>query len=264
MKKVLFQFTILVLLFFSSWLLLSQVNFMKHIHVDKINKINEKRIGDLIMESVKRNHKEIELSDSVNGVLTAIKDSICITNNIDPSEIQIHLFDEEVINAFTLPGQHMVVYTGLIKYCDGPDQLAGIMAHEIGHMQHSHIMKRLVKEIGIATVLSLGGGNTELLRKIVKTLSSTAFDRKQESEADASAVEDLNKSHIDPKGLADFLTKLSNERIDMPKQLEWISTHPNSKDRAKEILRLKGNSSIAYHQVVGDTEWNILKRVSNN
>ncbi len=260
MNKVLFQFSVLVVLFFTSWFLLSKIDFVKHIHVDQFGKINEHKIGDLIIDNIKKTNKEIE-TDSVVQVLNEMKNKICRSNHIDSSAIKIHLLDDGVINAFTLPDKHMIIYTGLLKYCDSPSELAGIMAHEIGHMEHGHIMKRLVKEMGIAVVLSIGGGNSEILQRIVKTISSTAFDRKQESEADVAAVGYLNNAHIDPKGLADFLLRLSDDNIGMPRQLEWMSTHPDSKDRAREIMKLKGNAGITYIPVVNDEQWKRLKNL---
>jgi predicted Zn-dependent protease len=259
MKKVLFQFFVFATAFFSCWLLLSKIDFVKHMHVEKIGNVNEKRIGDLIIDNIKRTNKEIT-TDSVVQVLEEMKNKICRNNNIDSSEIKIHLLDDNVINAFTLPDKHMILYTGLIEHCDSASELAGIMAHEIGHMQHGHVMKKLIKELGIAVVVSVGGGNSEILRNIVQTLSSRAFDRKQEREADAAAVGYLNNARIDPKGLANFLLRMEDEKKGMPKQLEWISTHPDSKARADEIMGLR-NRLENYMPVISDKQWKLLKKI---
>jgi len=263
MKKVIFQFSVLVILFFSAWLLLSNINFVKHIYIEKFGKINEKRIGDLMIENIRRNNTEI-ISDATKVDLEAIKRRICDSNHINASEIELYLFKDDAINAFTLPGKKMIICTGLIKACDSASELSGVMAHEIGHMQHGHIMRRLVKEMGISIVLSIGGnGNGEMLRRMVKLLSSTAFDRKQESEADAAAVEYLNKAHIDPAGLANLFTRLANEKNDMPKQLEWISTHPNSKERAETILKLK-QAGTTYYSSMPNIDWKRLKATAGD
>jgi len=267
MKKAFLQFLVLLLVFFSSWLLLSQLNFMKYIHVDRITKKTEHKLGDLIMDNIREQKKEIN-NDSVQKVLNELKLRICSNNNINADDIKLHLFSSEEINAFTLPDKHMIIYTGLIKYCKNADELAGVMAHEIGHMEKNHVMKKLVKETGLAVVVSIasGSGNPAIITKILQLLSSTAFDRKQESEADAYAVRYLKNAHIDPAALANLFTRLRYDKPATSGQFDVISTHPSSKDRAAEILKLRGPDTYVtiYTPALDTNSWHTLKSAANN
>ena len=84
--------------------------------------------------------------------------------------------------------------------------------------------------------MSSGNGNSEMIKRALKQLSSSAYDRKMETEADLTAVDYLIKAGIDPEPFANFLYRLSDETQNIPQQIYWISTHPESKKRAEEII----------------------------
>ena len=100
-------------------------------------------------------------------------------------------------------------------------------------------MKKLVKEVGIAMLFAItaGNGSFGIIRELLQTVSSRAFDREQETEADLYAVQLLSKAKINPGGLSDFLFRLSQEKEEIADELLIISTHPGSSDRAAAILK---------------------------
>ncbi len=261
MQKTVLQFFTLVVVFLGVWWLLSQVPFTKHLPVARINKFKEKKLGDYMIENCKKNNYEID-TDSLQQLLDSLKNRVCAPNGINPGAIHIHLLHNDDVNAFALPGQHMVIYTGLLKYCDSASELCGIIAHEIGHMQHNHIMKRIVENIGITAVISVAGGNSQTVQKILTTLSSTAFSRKQEVEADAAAVDYLLRADIDPAGFGNILQRFGQRKNDIPKQMEWLSTHPNSANRAEEVFKRCNRVGAMYMPVISDSSWRMLKRVA--
>lgn len=258
MKKAVLQFIIMAGLFFGTWLLLSQINFTKHFNVNKVSKKNEQKIGDWIMENIRRTENEID-DDTTNAILDSLKSSICTPNRINGADIQVHLVKSSDINAFALPGNHLIIYTGLIQYCRNVDELCGVVGHEIGHMEHNHIMTRLIREMGFAVIMAASGDAT-VIRQILKLLSSSAFDRRQESEADRTSVDYMIDAGINPEALADFLERLAERQSGMPEELEWISTHPNSKERAAEIRKYAGNIKREYMQAISDDTWLLLRK----
>jgi len=264
MNKFLLQLSISLLIFLSVWFLLSRIDFTGNINFKRIGKSTEKKLGNLTLRAIKKNDREIE-SDSVLLLLNDIKKKICVSNNFDPENIKVHVLCNKVINAFSLPDNHLVVYTGLINYCKNPEELAAVMAHEIGHIENKHVMKKLTEEIGLTVLVTLSGAgsNPGIIQHIVKLLTSTAFDRSKEREADAAAVHYLAKTNIDPEHFADFLLRLSNEKSDIPLKLEWVSTHPNSKERADEILRLRKQESYNPVPIFSNDTWESLKTRTN-
>jgi predicted Zn-dependent protease len=165
------------------------------------------------------------------------------------------------VNAFALPDYNMVIYTGLIDYAKNAEEVAGVMAHEIGHMEKNHVMKKLGKEIGIAMLWTIAGGDAgfEIMKETARVLSSSAFDRSQETEADLFAVEMMAKANIDPENLGSFLFRL-NQNNDLPDELVWISTHPDSKERAAEIIAKKKEYTFQAKTIL-NTSWEEVKKI---
>ncbi len=173
-------------------------------------------------------------ADSLLGVL-------CRANDIPRSSVSLHLVECDEVNAFACPGRHLVVYTALLDSCRTESELAGVLAHELAHLTQGHVMQKLMKEVGLATLVTLtsGSSGTEMLGEVARVLSSSAYDRTLESEADALAVRYLQSARIDPRGLADFLLRLSADD-ELPALAEWVSTHPGAAERARRIRQLAG------------------------
>lgn len=246
MTKALIHFFVLAVLFFGMWFVLGSVDFVDLFHIEQFTRDNEHKLGEFILDAVRRGNDELN-SDTVHACLNDILKRLCLANDIADSSITIHILVKDDVNAFALPDRQLVVYTGLIRYCKSPEELSGVLAHEIAHMEHRHVMKKLVKEIGLTMLTTIAGGESsgEIGRQVAKLLSSSAFDREQEAEADISAVHMMAAADIDPGHLADFLFRLSQEKNNIPKHFEWLSTHPNSQDRAAEILKLRKQET--YH-----------------
>ncbi len=264
MKKVFFQFLVLVILFLTLFGGLSSIDFMKYWHLQSINRRTEDKIGQLVIDGIKKSNKEIN-NDSVQVVLNTIKSRICIANSISPADIAIHLVRSDEVNAFAIPGHHIIIYTGLIDRCDSVSELCGVIGHEMGHIQLNHVMKRLLNELGIGLLAAVASnGNSAVIGQIIKILSSTAFARKQESEADKISVRYLEQAHINPKGFANIMLKLADMHAGIPKEMEWISTHPDSKKRADTILSIIHADQSNYTPVLTGSEWLVLKNTANS
>jgi predicted Zn-dependent protease len=150
----------------------------------------------------------------------------------------------------------------LLEDAKSAEEVAGVIGHEIGHMEKDHVMKKLVKEIGISLIMIITGGgeNLEVIKEAGRLLSSTAFDRSQEQEADDYAVQAMIAAKIDIEPLGNFLFRLST-KTDLPDELVWISTHPESKERAATIFKKKKELTYKPEPVL-QTPWDeIVKAV---
>lgn len=237
MRKIFIELFVSVVLLLGTWLLLAQVNWMELFKVEQATQSTEEKLGDLFWDLLKKSDTEITNS-SVVTVVDSMVTFVCDKNNIDRSTIKVHLLQQDEINAFALPNKHLVVYSGLINACENEAELYGVLCHEIAHMEKNHVMNKLVKEIGLSVLISIttGNGNSDVIKRGLKQLSSSAYDRSLESEADLFAVKYLMKAGIDPQPFANFLYRLSDITKGLPEQVYWISTHPESKARAEEII----------------------------
>lgn len=203
----------------------------------KLSKEREKDLAELIMDDLENQYDFYDDSIVVK-VLHPITNRLLDSLNPKKYEYKFHLLDDSnEINAFATLDGNIYVFSGLLKFVDNPEQLAGILAHEIGHHENGDLVDRLMKELGLSVLAAvLTGGDAVMISEISKMLLSTGFDRKQEREADEFAYKLMVKSQINPARLAHFFTKLKAEEKSYPDDLELIMTHPNSKNRIEGAL----------------------------
>lgn len=148
---------------------------------------------------------------------------------------RFHVARNEAINAFAMPGGIIVVYDGLIAATRRPEELAGVLAHEIQHVEQRHSLRAAFKELGLrgAWMLLTGDVGGTMIGQAALELTSRKFSRDDESSADAHAFDALVKHGIDPTGMVDFFTTMAQEnRTKLP---ELLSTHPADAVRQRTL-----------------------------
>ncbi len=258
--KAMLQFAAIVILFIATWFGFSRIDFVRIFHLNSINKKMERKIGDAIIDAIESGNDVIK-SDSLDIIYNKIMSRLCSGTILNSDEIKLHLVKSDQINAYALPGNNIVINTRLIEKCDSASELCGIIAHETGHLELHHVMKRIIGETGISVITSMAtNGNSVIAARIAKHLSTKAFERDQEREADAFAVKCLNAANIGKSGFENFMLKMAKTDGAIPDKLEWVSTHPDSKERVANIRSSKITSPKKYIQVLNDTEWAYLKK----
>ncbi len=260
MRNIIVQGVITLAIFFAAWFVLAQIDWVKHFKVQQVTDKTEEKLGELFLEVFQKTKNEIKNPFVVNSVDSLVA-KICTANDIDRDFIKVHILQEDNINAFALPNGHILIYSGLILNSDNQEELSGVISHEIAHIELNHIMKKLVKEMGLSVLISMttGNGGTEIIKETAKMLSSTAYDRSLEREADIRAVDYLIEAKINPEPFANFLYKLSTNEGETAIYLNWISTHPDSKERAEYIIEYSSNRITDYTAVLSDMTWNKVK-----
>jgi Zn-dependent protease with chaperone function len=144
---------------------------------------------------------------------------------------EFHVATNPAVNAFALPGGIIVVHTGLIAATRRPEELAGVLAHEIQHVEQRHSVEALLKELGLRGIWAVASGDVggTLAGHAAVELMSRRFSRDAEAEADAAGFELLVRNGIDPQGMADFFGTLAASTG--PAMPAWLSTHPASEAR---------------------------------
>jgi predicted Zn-dependent protease len=256
MKKIVFQGLVGVSLLLGTWFILNRINWLEIFRVEQLTNATEQKLGNLFWDTFKISEKE-NINPVVINSVDSLVTKICNSNKIDRNKIQVHVLDKDEINAFALPNGHLVVYTGLILDADNQEELTGVIGHELAHIELNHVMKKLVKEIGLSVLISMttGSGGTEAIKEAAKLLSSSAFDRDFEKEADIKAVDYLVKAEVNPEHFANFLYKLSKQEQEEMKYLTWISTHPDSKERAEYIIQYSKGKKANYKPILSKQKW---------
>ena len=148
--------------------------------------------------------------------------------------LEIYVIDSGTVNAVCLPGNIILVYSGLLRRLQSPEELTATLAHEIAHAMHRDPMQALKRELGLAALFAMVGGRGDgVTGRLMHRLVSNGFSRQQELAADEEALRVLAASDIDPKALADALRRIRGEKADDPAVLQYISTHPGFDERVQ-------------------------------
>jgi beta-barrel assembly-enhancing protease len=210
------------------------------------------KVGAQANQEIANNSKEFPLLPEsgneqvysyVRGITTKILNSGSIKHRNDFPWVVKIIKDDKTLNAFCTPGGYIYVYTGLIKYLDSEDQLAGVMGHEIAHADNRHSMQQMVQLYGIQALASIGaqvatknsGDGTQkaamTAADVATALVGLKFSRAHETDADNSSVRYLCDTDYNAAGSAGFFEKIGNEATPP----EWLSTHPNPANRVQNI-----------------------------
>lgn len=236
------------------WLFFSIFTYPENpqlLSIDMEEKLSESYLDLVLLNPMFR---EFE-NEKIDSAIKIVGDRL--EGGLEDSEYnyQFVVFDNEMINAFTLPGGNILISTGLIKFCDTPEELASVLAHEMGHVEERHVVSRLVKELGIEILTS---GDTYVLGEVTELITSTSFDRRQEEEADLFAAQLLEHSGIEPRILATLFRKLENETDkELMKHFEIVSTHPNFSSRIREALSY--TPAEGFEEMAIELDWDEIR-----
>jgi Zn-dependent protease with chaperone function len=227
----------------------------------------DKQIGDLAFKNMDVGGVEVN-DPTVKAAIQEMVDRLAPHAATQGLDFEVHVIRSPMVNAFALPGGKIVVYTGLIENAETPEQVAGVLGHEMAHATLRHGVERLGQSLGMSTAVSLLIGNTEGMiaagAQLFQIASVNSYGQAQESAADEEGVKMLHEAGIDPAGLPKFFEKLKVEEGDIPDAISWISTHPQHKDRIK-ALEKQISSLPARERQSFELDWSeIQKRVKEN
>ncbi len=173
-------------------------------------------------------------------------------------DINITVFDHEMLNAFAAPGGQIVLMRGLLEQAGSADAVAAVLAHEIGHVESRDATRGALRSAGSAGLLSLvlgdfSGGTAVLL--IAEHAFQASYTREAESAADVFAIEMLNKAQVSSDGMAQFFDLIGGEGgLELP---EYFSTHPASDGRAVRARRNSDDQDVT-RPVLSESDWQDL------
>jgi predicted Zn-dependent protease len=260
--KPIVQGAVFVIFLVSIWYLFQLINWTPLVQHKKIDLLSEKKIGDVLWDGIKRTEK-VSNDAFVLHVLDSLVGNICRSNGIKKKEIHLHLIEKNEVNAFALPGGHLVVYSGLICKAQNSDQLCGVLAHEIAHIELKHVIRKLSAEIGVTVLFSIvtNGGNSDVVQQVLKHLSTSTFGRGLEKEADLRAIKYMDQSKINPISLAQFMKIMVEEEGELNSRFEWFSSHPATNKRVDYLTaEVKKYHQQSYVLPLSGHKWQIIQK----
>ncbi len=180
-----------------------------------------------------------------------------------PYPLTVRVVKSPLVNAFTLPGGQILLLSKLLEFAESPEEVAGVLAHEIGHALHRHPMEVFVKNVGSATLIGfllgdITGGS--IIVALAQFTVNSAYTREAEREADTEAVELLNGAGIDGAGLIDFFDRIQVEAGKLGEVLAVIGTHPATDERA-DFVR---TNEVSDGAALTDAQWHALQTICDD
>ncbi|MFM9969657.1 MAG: M48 family metallopeptidase [Burkholderiales bacterium] len=198
---------------------------VSHISVEQ-----ESKLGEIIFSQHKNSLKPVE-----GAPLEMVRDIGARLTRDSRYKFQFFVTDDKSVNAFAMPGGYVVVHTGLMLLAGTPEEVAGVLAHEVQHVEERHILRGIAQSLGLYAALSLLIGDMSGLASLGGDLLKLKFSRDHETEADREGLKALVAAKIDPTGMRDFFAKMAAQsKLD----LGFLSTHPASDERIADIDRL--------------------------
>lgn len=210
----------------------------------------ETRLGDLMVGDFGGRTCNSEAGDTALAALTA---RMGVEGDVDVRVVNIPM-----VNAVTLPGGHVLLFRGLIDAAETPDEVAGVLGHEVGHVAHRHVLQSLLRQLGLSVVLGGLDGN---VGGYTNVLLSASYSRAAESEADGYAIDQLTQARVSPKGAARFFERLSGAEVKAKGAgvvLGYLASHPASSERQK---RFADAAKGSYAPALDADQWRALKTI---
>lgn len=158
--------------------------------------------------------------------------------------VEIYLSDKKMVNACALPGGKMIFFQGILDKMDSWEELAGVMAHELAHIEQRHSLKTIAKQLSsylaISAITSDLSGVSAVLFDASLNINSLSNSRSQEREADEIGFQYLINQNIDPQGMIDLFGKINTPDFSFAgkkgkKAFEYLSSHPLTEKRIQYL-----------------------------
>jgi beta-barrel assembly-enhancing protease len=169
--------------------------------------------------------------------------------------ITVDIVRGSTVNAMATLGGHVYVFEGLLKQAGSPEELAGVLAHEIEHVRNRHIIQGLIVNLLSLQALRivLPGGDPSSAR-IAHLLLNLQFSRQEEAEADEKGLERLRSAQVDASGFEQFFARAQQ----MPSPPPILSNHPSNESRKALAARFRGYVS---RPILDPAEWKTLSAI---
>lgn len=191
---------------------------------------------------------EIALGERISNHLTGesiTNDSVnfCLEQFVKQLEldktypIKVKVLVSEEINAFAVPGGNIFIYSGLLKKLESPEELVALIGHEVTHVTDRHSLKSILRSVASSLLFSVLLGDASGLAEQADQFKQMDYSRELETKADLNGLVIMVENQVRPEGMIRLLKILQKENEEMPHLMKYLSTHPETEERIKEVQK---------------------------
>lgn len=175
-------------------------------------------------------------------------------------DLTVEVANIGVVNAVALPGGKVIIFDELLRQAQSPDEVAGVLGHEIGHVRNRDVMQALLRQLGLSVVL---GGIQGDAGSYLQALLGLTYTRSAEAEADRFAIRAMQTGAVSPAPTAAFFERLARYEPRSGRAatvLGYLSSHPLSASRER-AFRDSAKTGTTYRPALSTAEWMALRRI---
>ena len=202
--------------------------------------IDEGQANQLGAEAWQQINAEMKVSsdEAARAHVQQMGRKIAAASGAEGIDWEFELFEEPTPNAFALPGGKIGVNSGMLDVAESDDQLAAVLAHEVGHVVARHPSEQMSQSVAIQTALGTAGlseGAVGALVQMATGVGQLSFSRSAESEADRIGLEYMARAGYNPEAAIGLWQNMQAATAGSGQPPEFLSTHPNPGNRIEAI-----------------------------
>ncbi|MGH7399429.1 MAG: M48 family metallopeptidase [Candidatus Rokuibacteriota bacterium] len=181
-----------------------------------------------------------------------------------PYTMRVYVVNRPVVNALAAPGGHVVIFRGLLERTRTPEELAGVMAHELQHILRRHTTRAVIQDVGTGLLLmALIGDVTGPLAyglQTARALGDLRYSRRAEEEADREGLRMMMAARLDPEGMIAFFENIQEEEGARPDILTYLSSHPMPVERIARLRAMSATWPGPAEPLLPHQDWSALTK----
>jgi Zn-dependent protease with chaperone function len=220
----------------------------------------ERRLGDMAHNQVRAIFSGKVCADPAgNAALSKLVETLRQAGHLDRA-LQPTVLDSPLPNAFALPGGKIYLLNGLLQKAKNPDEIAGVIAHEMGHVLHRDQTRMIIQNGGTSFLIGLLFGDITGSSAVIfttRSLFQASYSREAEASADAFAVDTMHVLGRSPAPMGELLFRVTGAQGS--RTINILASHPLTEER--RALMRREDRPVTGPEILSDAEWNALKDI---
>jgi beta-barrel assembly-enhancing protease len=236
------------------------VNLVPFVGTHIISTKKEIALGEEMAGQVLQDYK---INEEATLKAQAFADHMQLSKNYP---IKVTVVDDNIINAFAVPGGRIVVFSGILKEMKSYREMAALLGHETSHINDRHTLRSILRGLSSTLLVSLvtgdGSGFSATIARNAAQLNGLSYSRSLEQEADEDGMKLMLANHVDAQGMILLLEHLKDAAGDIPESVSFLSNHPLTSERLRFAREYATQHALAAEDEHIDLkeQWTSLKK----